>query len=377
MTARKRILVICPYPQGVAAGQRLKYEQYLDDWRAHGFEVTVSSFMDHRLWQVVYEPGHLRSKVIGVLLGQLRRIWDLFRIWRYDIIYIHMNVTPFGSTLFERLTRLMAGKLVYDVEDNVLSGPEGPDDSNPNPILRWLKGPAKPRYLIDAADHVICASVLMRDLYQDLRGGRDVSAIPSSVDTDRFLPATTYRNDQTLTIGWTGTFSSRPYLDLLAPAFQALAQRRAFRLIVIGNFDYDLPGVDLEVLRWSADQEVAQLQRLDIGVYPLPDDEWVKGKAGLKVIQYMAFGLPSVSSPVGVTPMVVRDGETGLLANTTEEWIAALERLIDDSDLRRRIGQAARSEAVARYSRHAVASQYRRVLGGLVSGGSFRQQKEE
>ena len=182
------------------------------------------------------------------------------------------------------------------------------------------------------------------------------------MDTDRFQPATPYSNDKPVVIGWTGTFSSRVYLDLLRGVFQRLARRVPFKLRVIGNFDYDLPGVDLEVVRWSAEQEVAQLQALDIGVYPLPIDDWVLGKSGLKAIQYMAFALPCVATEVGTTPMLIRDGENGLLVRTEAEWEQALESLIRDPALRRRLGQAARRDAVARYSTHAIAAEYRKVI---------------
>ena len=171
-----------------------------------------------------------------------------------------------------------------------------------------------------------------------------------------------------MTIGWTGTFSSKVYLDLIAGVFQRLAERVDFRLRVIGNFDYELPGVDLEVVRWSAEQEVEQLQALDIGVYPLPIDDWVLGKSGLKAIQYMAFGLPTVATEVGTTPRIIRDGENGLLVRTEAEWLDALERLVRDPALRRRLGEAARRDAVAKYSIKAVAAEYRRVLADALEG---------
>jgi glycosyltransferase involved in cell wall biosynthesis len=143
---------------------------------------------------------------------------------------------------------------------------------------------------------------------------------------------------------------------------QELARRIDFKLIVIGNFDYALPGVDLEVLTWSREEEVAQMQRLDVGLYPLPDDDWVLGKAGLKVIQYMAFGLPSVSSNIGTAIWQVKDGVNGFLVDTPEQWLETLERLCRDPELRRRIGAAARTEAVAHYSRAATGARYLELL---------------
>lgn len=356
-----RMLVICPFPEGCAAQQRLKYEQYFADWRAAGWEITVSSFVDRRAWDVLYQRGHLLAKTIGVTKGYLRRIRDLFRIGRHDLVYVCMWATPLGTSFFERLVRWRAKALVYDIEDNVLNGP-GEAQSHPNPLARLLKGQGKYVYLIRMADHVITSSPFLNDRCLALNEKRACTYITSSIDTDRFLPATLYSNDSPVVIGWTGTFSSKVYLDLLRGVFQRLAQKVPFKLRVIGNFDYELPGIDLEVLRWSVEAEVVQLQRLDIGVYPLPIDDWVLGKSGLKAIQYMAFALPCVATEVGTTPMLIRDGENGLLVRSEAEWEEALERLIRDPALRRRLGEAARTDAVAKYSLGAIAGQYRAVI---------------
>lgn len=359
--SRARMLVLCPYPKGVAAGQRLKFEQYYDDWRAAGFEITASPFMDMAMWSILYTTGHYPAKAIGVLKGYLRRIRDLFRIANYDLVYIHMWVTPFGTSLFERLVRRLSKRIVFDLEDNVLSSASY-EMEDPNPILRHLKGTAKPRYLVEAADHVITSSPFLNDICLQLNRRRACTYVSSSVDTDRFVPATPYSNDRPVTIGWTGSFSTRPMLDLLRETFQELAKRVPFKLKVIGNFDYDLPGVDLEVTRWTAEREVADLQEFDIGVYPLPVDDYVLGKSGLKAIQYMAFGLPIVATEVGTTPLLITNGSNGLLVKAQDEWLDALERLVRDPELRRRLGQAARQEAIENYSTRAIAGHYRRVL---------------
>ena len=360
-----RILVLCPYPQGVAAGQRLKYEQYLDDWRAMGFEVTVAPFMDRRLWNILYQPKHLAAKAMGVLRGHLRRMRDIWRVPFHDIVYIHMNVTPLGSTVFERLVRLLARRIVFDLEDNVI-GAHGDATRNPNPILRYIKGAGKARYLVRVADYVVASSPMLADRCRPGNRRHNSVYISSSVDTDRFLPAAPHDNSRKVTIGWTGTFSTSPYLDLLGPVFQRLAERVEFRLKVIGNFDWSLDGVDLDVVRWSAEREVADLQAIDIGVYPLKIDDWVIGKSGLKAIQYMAFGLPTVATNAGTTPEIIRNGENGYLVRSEDEWVDALERLVREPALRRTLGETARRDAVEKYSVKAIAADYRRVIAEVM-----------
>ena len=112
------------------------------------------------------------------------------------------------------------------------------------------------------------------------------------------------------------------------PSFSNWRRNGTSSLRVIGNFDYEFPGVDLEVIRWNADREVEQLQGIDIGVYPLPFDDWVSGKSGLKAIQYMTLGLPCVATDVGTTPLIIRHGDNGLLVRTEDEWLEAL-RAVD------------------------------------------------
>lgn len=361
------MLVLCPYPIGVAAGQRLKFEQHYDDWRSNGWEVVASPFMDRSLWGVAFEPGHAAAKVAGIAKGLLRRFRDLLRIRRYDLVYCFMYVTPFGSSLFERLVRVLARKLVFDVEDNVVVD-KNVTAGHPNPLLRFLRGTGKFRYLVRTADHVITSAPALNSLCLTINERSACSYISSSIDADRFQPTNPYRNHGVTVIGWTGTFSTRRYLDLLRPVFQQLAKERRFRLRVIGNFDYELPGVDLEVVRWSAEREVADLQAIDIGVYPLEIEDWVGGKSGLKAIQYMMLGLPCVATDVGTTPLIIEDGVNGLLVRSEAEWLAALTRLLDDPSLRRRLGQKAREEAVERFSTRAVACDYRRVLDSVMKG---------
>jgi glycosyltransferase involved in cell wall biosynthesis len=366
---KRKMLVLCPYPIGVAAGQRLKFEQYYDDWRAYGWNVVVSPYMSRQLWAVVHEHGRIGTKLVGALNGAARRILDLFRIRRFDLVYCFMYVTPLGSSLMERLTRRLARRLVYDIEDNVLVDHAAKAEL-PHPVIRLFKGSGKAKYLIRHADQVIASSPALRDTCLRMNAKQACTYVSSSVDTDRFVPANRYTNDSIVTVGWTGTFSSRMYLDLLRPVFRKLARRRTFRLRVIGNFDYELEGVDLEVIRWTVEREVGDLQGIDIGVYPLALEEWVSGKSGLKAIQYMAFGIPCVATEVGTVPMIIRDGDNGLLARTEEEWLSALERLIDDPQLRRRLGERARKDAVERYSTRAVAADYRRVLDSVMGDAS-------
>lgn len=361
MLEKRKILVICPFPQGVAAGQRLKYEQYFDNWRENGFEITVSSFMDLPMWNIVYAQGNYIFKIEGTLRGYAQRALDVFRIARFDVVYVFMWVTPVGTSFFERISRLLSKRLIFDIEDNVMME----KGNELNPLVKILKGRGKTTYLIKNADHVITSSPFLNDYCLGLNEKKACTYISSSVDTDRFLPVNAYSNDRKVTLGWTGTFSSMVYLDLLRNVFLRLKKRCDFKLRVIGNFRYEMQGIDLEVIQWSSVNEVQDLQGIDIGLYPLPQDDWVLGKSGLKAIQYMAFGLPTVATSVGTTPRIIQNNKNGLLVKTEEEWVDALEKLIKNPDLRRKLGEAARSTVLENYSTHVIKTTYLSVLNKL------------
>ncbi len=358
MPAPKRILVVCPYPQGTAAGQRLKYEQYIDDWRANGFEVDIAPFMDPATWAVVYKKGHTLQKVLGTLKGTLRRVRDLARVRQYDVLYVFMYVTPVGSSLFERAFLGLAKKVVFDLEDNRFLGAA----KEARQFFNLLRSTGKTEVLVRKAAHVITSSPALNSYCETVNRPGHCTYITSSIDTDRFVPAGRYSNDATPVIGWTGTFSTRPYLDLLRPVFLRLKQHRDFKLLVIGDFAYEFKEMGLEVIRWTAANEVADLQKIDIGVYPLPIDDWAMGKSGLKAIQYMAFGLPAVCTDISTVQQFIRHGENGFLVKQEDEWVTTLTTLIDNPSLRKRVGMAARQTAMERFSKQVVKTQYRNVL---------------
>jgi L-malate glycosyltransferase len=362
---KKTIAVICPYPQGVAAGQRLKYEQYFDHWRKNGYEITVSSFMEMDMWSIVYTRGNYLAKFFGTLRGYFCRLSDIFTIGKSDIVYVFLWVTPLGSSFFERILRFLSKRLVYDIEDNILIE----QGNKINPLAKIFKSSDKTTYLLKNADHVITSSPFLNEDCLKINRKKACTYISSSINTDLFLPANSYRNDRQVTIGWTGTFSSKNYLDLLRNVFLELKNRCDFKLRVIGNFQYELPEVDLEVIQWTKEKEVEDLQGVDIGVYPLTQDKWVLGKSGLKAIQYMAFGLPVVATNIGTTPLLINHLENGWLVKTDEEWVEALVTLINNPDLRRQLGEQARKTVLENYSKHVVKLQYLSILNQQVDTG--------
>jgi len=355
----RRLLVICPYPEDTAPGQRLKYEQYFDHWREEGWELDVSPFNSDRLQEILYEPGRFLEKTAGVLGGYLRRLRDLFRLRAYDGVYIHLWVTPLGPPFFEWLYATVARRFVYDIDDLVFLG----HSSRANRFVRFLKGRRKMIHLMKRADHVIVCTPYLDAFVR--RHNEATTDISSTIDTDRYRPVESHSNEGTLTLGWSGSHSTAPYLHLLDDVLRRLAGQVDFRLRVIGDADFDIDGVQVDAQDWVEETEVRDLREIDIGLYPLPDEEWVLGKSGLKALQYMALGIPTVATEIGTNPRIIRDGENGFLVSTEDEWVERLRRLAADPELRERIGRAGRRTVEERFSVKANRETYLGVLDGV------------
>lgn len=349
----KRILIVCPFPENLVPGQRLKFEQYYGYFRTNGYEIEVRPFFSTSLYKVLYIRGHFIEKAFGVLRGYWDRLRLLARLRAYDGVYVFLYVTPLGTSFFERAYRLLAKKLVYDIDDLVFLGRSSPANS----ITSMLRGRGKYHFLMAAADHVITCTPYL-DAYVR-RFNTKTTDISSTIRTDDYVPLNAYSNDRTPVLGWSGSHTTAPYLNLIAGALRRLRARRDFRLLTIGApRDFMLDGLAAESLPWTEPTEVHDLQRIDIGLYPLPDEEWVLGKSGLKALQYMALGIPTVATNIGANPRVIEDGRSGFLVRSEDEWVDALERLIADPELRRRMGTEARLRVERLFSVEANKGRY-------------------
>jgi L-malate glycosyltransferase len=358
----KRMLVVCPYPFGVAPSQRLKFEQYYDIFREDGWDITIRPFISPTFWKVIYKKGHVLQKAFFTIAGYLKRFGLLGSVGRYDLVYVHLWATPFGPPIYETLLRKLSRKMVYDIDDLVYLKNTR---NAAHPLVSIVKGRNKPIYLMKHADHVVtCTPYLDNFVRQHNLHTTDIS---STVDTDqRYHVVNSYADKQTVTIGWSGSLSTSKYFYLLKNVFLKLQQRHSFRLLVMGDPGVTIPGLDIEAIPWKEEYEISTLQRFDIGVYPLPEEDWVYGKSGLKAIQYMALGIPTVATAIGANYRVIEDGVSGFLVKTDDEWVNALSELIRDSGLRKTIGSKARARVEQMFSIKANKEKYLQILNGLV-----------
>jgi L-malate glycosyltransferase len=357
---KKQLLVICPYPEGVAPSQRLKYEQYFDAFQNENWEITVKPFISLPFWKIIYKKGNTLQKFYYTLTAYIKRFVLLMQVKNYDVVYIHLWGTPFGPPIFERLLRKSAKKLIYDIDDLIyLKNTK----SKAHPLVTWIKGRKKPLFLMQRADHVITCTPYLDEFVK--RFNKNTTDISSTVDTnDRYKVVNQYKNDKVVTIGWSGSLSTSKYFYLLANVFQRLSKTHHYRLLVMGDPGVSFEGLDIEAIPWKESYEIEKLQQFDIGVYPLPDEEWVYGKSGLKAIQYMALGVPTVATAIGANYRVIENGVSGFLVLTEDEWVTALSQLIDNPELRKKIGLNGRKRVEELFSIEANKEKYFKALNG-------------
>lgn len=292
-----------------------------------------------------------RAERAAEVLNTLRKTLRLARLApAFDLVVVQRVLLP---PALQALVRARSRALLFDFDDAIYLSPDGTGS-----------GRAAERFdhMVARCDAVVAASPELARRAAPL--ARRLYRIPTPVDTDRYAPAERPEADRAeVVVGWIGSPSTGPYLEMLRPVVERLvAERPALRFHVVGAVGAlaGVPGVCH--LPWRYADEVAALRRFDVGVMPLPDDPWARGKAGYKLLQYMAVGVPGVASPVGVNAELVRDGVNGFLARTPDEWTATLGRLLDNAALRRRLGAAGRELAVRHYSLGALAPAFLAAL---------------
>ena len=289
----------------------------------------------------------------------IRRAHTVGRAAAFDVVYLYREAALIGPAWLERFARHRNARLVYDFDDAVWLSYVSPR----NRYLSYLKSPGKTRAICRMAAAVTVGNETLREFARGYNPA--VTVIPSTVSLREYHPRPDPHAGATPVIGWTGSHSSAQYLRLVEGALRTLARRRQFRFLVIGLEDYRLEGVDVECRAWRAETEVEDLWPMDVGIMPLFDDSWARGKCAMKAIQYMGVGLPAVVSPVGANRAVVEDGTSGLHAGTEGEWVSALDRLLADGDLRRRMGAEGRRRVEREYSAEAQAPRLGAVLRSL------------
>ena len=339
------VLILLPYLPQTAPGQRFRIEQWARVLERSGVHVRLMSFESKWLHAVRFAKGRHVEKACAVLscmLQQLARIATLRREW--DVVFLFRELLPVGPPLLEALLVRKGMPVVYDFDDAIFL----PNVSEANRRLGWLKQPQKASAICRMSTHVTVGNRYLQAYA--LRYTPQVSVVPTTIDTEWYTMKDGVAMRGRPILGWSGSLTTGQHLRTILPALQRLRWRYDFRLKVIGGELEAVPGLEIECQPWRNETEVADLQSFDIGMMPLPDDPWSHGKCGLKALQYMAVGVPTVASPIGVNAEIIQDGTNGFLATTEQEWVEKLSRLLSDEPLRTTFAVEGRKTVEERYS---------------------------
>jgi len=361
-----RVLFVIPHHRE-GASSRYRVLQYVPHLEAQGIRCTVSPFLSSEFHRIAYQQGGWGNKIGQFLLSSCRRLRDVMRSGSYDVVFIHLEAFPLGPPVIEWFFSLRGVPIVFDLDDALFL----PRDGTVYPMLKWLRMPQKIPAILRWSRCVITTNDHLRTYAQQFNA--HVSVIPTCVDIRQFtVPMHRPQRARPL-LGWVGSHSTAPYLELVKPVLARLAERYAFTFRIVGSLrPFRVPGVEVIQVPWSLANEVTSFQELDVGVYPLPTAPWVLGKAGFKAIQYMAVGVPCVASDVGRNREIIQDGVNGLLASSQEEWYAKLAQLLTDPLLCQRISLAGRKTVEERFANHLYVSSYVEILHGAARSRARR-----
>lgn len=359
-TIMLNLLALVQKPVGLAPGQRYRLEQWAPHLAArHGIRLHFVPFESPPLTAVLYEKGRYRDKALGMLRDTWRRRLVLSQARSYDGVVIYREAASLGPAIYERLLAALRVPVIFDFDDAIWI----PVVGSSNGAFSRLRFQGKTAAICRLAAAVTVGNEYLAGYAR--RHARNVHVVPTTIELAEYPPPPRLPlvPGAPFVVTWSGSQATVGYLERLRPALEALARRRSVEVRVICN--HAVPGfanARTTFVRWRAASEAADLARAHVGVMPLPDDEFTRGKCGLKGLQYMAAGLPAVLSPVGVNRDIVRHGENGLLASTPEEWVRALALLADDEGLRQRLGEAGRRTVAERYAAPLSAARFAQAV---------------
>ncbi len=304
---------------------------------------------------------------LGLALMFTRRLLDVIRAPFYDVVFIQRPLLP-GQLypILELAICRLNRHVVFDFDDAIFVSHHENSPERSSLLYRLLEDRDNVARILRRSAHVVAGNDFLADFAR--RHNPNVSVVPTAIDTDHYLPAAKGgKSGDNLVVGWIGTSGNLAYVEQLAPVFRALQQRIPFELRIVCNpveREPDLPGVNYRWCDWQVGREREDLAAFDIGIMPLPDDVWERGKCGFKLLQYMACGIPAVASPVGVNRDIIEPGENGYLADSAEDWERTLESLLADPGLREKFARKGRETVLSGYTLDII---YPRLAGTLLA----------
>lgn len=361
-----RLLAFVQKRPGISPGQRFRLEQWAPHLAAkHGITIDFVPFESERLTEILYSQGKFVKKGLFMLRDLARRTGPVLRARRYDGAIVYREVATVGPALWEHVLARLGIPFLLDFDDSIWMA--GSDVArSPNGVFSYLRFAGKTRTVARLARVVTVGNEYLAAW---ARGYNDrVRVVPTSIALDRYPIQPELEAEEPFVVGWMGSHSTLPYLELVREALEELGRRRPTQFVVVCDRSLEPPVKNVEnvFVRWTADGEATDIGKMHVGIMPVPDTVYARGKCACKALQYMAAGRPAVVSPVGVNADIVRHGENGLHATTTEEWLAALEQLADSRALRSRLAAAGRRTVERGFSAEIAAARFADAVYELV-----------
>jgi glycosyltransferase involved in cell wall biosynthesis/ubiquinone/menaquinone biosynthesis C-methylase UbiE len=356
-----KVLFFTKYDR-LAANTRYRCLQYIPYLQAQGIECSMSPLLDDNYLRFKFSTG--KFKFLTVARGYFHRLKELTKVKNYDVVVLHYELFPYFPAFFEWLLDLLKVNYIYDFDDAIFHQ----YDANHNPLIRFLLK-RKIEKVIRHSRAVLAGNQYLASYAQKV--ANRITIVPTVVDPIVYEPGCVLelKEDPTkpFTIGWIGSPSTVTYVKEKAPALRRFCLKHNAQLVLVGSGPIDIPGVPVIIRDWSEETELEEIRKFDVGIMPLTDDPWSRGKCGFKLIQYMICGLPVVASPVGVNRELVEHGKSGYLATSDAEWEYALEALYQSSSTRREMGVLGREKVIKNYSIQVYAPKVAEILRGTVA----------
>jgi glycosyltransferase involved in cell wall biosynthesis len=358
----QKINILCVHRPNRSPSQRFRFEQYIEFLKNDGFDCNLSYLLNEKDDKVFYSKGKLFAKINIVIKSFFKRLGELNQIKENDIVFIQRECFMLGTSFFERLFAKSGAKVIFDFDDAIWLQ----NVSEANKTFVWLKNPNKTAKIITCSSLVIAGNDYLAKYA--LRYNRNVVIIPTTIDTNEYCKIPSPRNEKVI-IGWSGSITTIQHFEYAIPFLKRIKEKFKDKVEfrVIGDASYVNEELSIKGIAWNKQTEIEDLSIFDIGIMPLPDDEWAKGKCGLKGLQYMALEIPTIMSPVGVNAEIINDGVNGFLASEHTEWVNKLSKLIESEELRKQIGIESRKTVEENYSVNANREKYLFYFNQVVS----------
>lgn len=352
-----RVLILAPYPYQKAPNQRFRFEQYLDKLQSEGIDYEYHPFWSVDVWEIFYQSGHIMKKTTGLLRGVFRRFALLARVRNFDCVFIHREAMPIGPPIIEYiLANVLSKKIIYDFDDAIWIRNYSAANKG---IARFSKFHRKVRAICNYSWKISVGNSFLAEFASQFNN--QVRIIPTTIDTERHHNRLKEHSEKSkLTIGWTGSHSTLIHLREIEALLSRLQEKTDFELHVICNADPKFRLVKYQYVPWNMESEIEDLMKFDIGIMPLRNTDWERGKCGFKALQYMALGIPVVATAVGANKQIVQHNKSGILIDPEkpEDWIPILDKLLHNISLRKSFGIAGRQIVEDRFSVRANVSNY-------------------